>query len=160
MLSLFNPFEELMNDEFFNGRRNQTQRALQPAVDVREDKEAYHIEAELPGFKPEHVDVNVDNGVLTVTAERRFEKRDEEKGYQRIERRYGTFRRSFTLPDSVNAEQIDATLQEGVLTVRIPKRENAVPRRIQVKGLMDKAKQVLTGEGKAVENKGGSGRAA
>ena len=159
MLSLFNPFEELMNEEFFNGRRAAAQRAHQPAVDVREDKDAYHIEAELPGFKPENVDVNVDNGVLTVTAERRYEKRDEEKGYQRVERRYGTFRRSFTLPDSVSPDQIEATLQEGILSVRIPKRETATPRRIQVKGLVDKAKQVLTGEGKAVE-KGGEGRAA
>ena len=158
MLSLFNPFEDLMNDEFY-GRRAVTQRAHVPAVDVREEKDAYFIEAELPGFKPENVDVNVDNGVLTVTGERRYEKKDEEKGYQRIERRYGTFRRSFTLPDSVNPEHIDASLHEGVLSVRIPKREHAMPRRIQVKGLVDKAKQVLTGEGKAVENKG-EGRAA
>jgi HSP20 family protein len=150
MLSLFSPFEDLMNDDFFN-RRAAAQRAHLPAVDVREDKDAYVIEAELPGFKPEHVDINVDNGVLTITAERHFEKRDEQKGYQRIERRYGTFRRSFTLPDSVNAEHIDAGLSEGLLTVRIPKRETAMPRKIQVKGLglMDKAKQVLTGEGKA-----------
>lgn len=152
MLSLFSPFEDLMNDDFFN-RRAAGQRAHLPVVDVREEKDAYVIEAELPGFKPENVDINVNSGVLTVAAERKFEKKEEEKGYQRIERRYGTFRRSFTLPDSVNPEHIEANLQEGVLSVRIPKREQAVPRRIQVKGLVDKAKHVLTGEGKDKEGR-------
>ena len=148
MLSLWTPFDELMNDTFTGYRRPAVPRAHAPAVDIREEEGAYVIEADLPGFKPEDVDVNVDNRVLTVTASRHSEANEERKGYHRVERRYGTFKRSFTLPETVDAQHIEASLKEGVLALRIPKQEAIKPRRIEVKGegFVDKAKKVLAGE--------------
>jgi HSP20 family protein len=148
MMTLWNPFEELMNDAFFGNRRPAMPQAHTPAVDVREEKNAYLIDIELPGFKAENVDVKVDNRVLIVTAERKSETDEGRKGYHRVERRFGKFQRSFTLPESVDAEHIEAGLRDGVLSVTVPKRETAVPRRIEVKGetFVDKAKKVLGGE--------------
>jgi HSP20 family molecular chaperone IbpA len=148
MLTMWNPFDELFNDAFAGYRRAPAPRAHAPAVDVREDASAYVIEADLPGFKPSDVNVSVDNRVLTVTATRQSERDDKQKGYQRVERRFGTFERAFTLPETVDAEHIEARLEEGVLTLTIPKRDVVKPRRIEVKGegIVDKAKKVLGGE--------------
>jgi HSP20 family protein len=156
MLNLWNPFDELMNDALW--ARQNAERAHQPAVDVRETEAAYVIEAELPGFKPENVDVNVDNQVLTVSAERSHTEEETRKGFHRIERRTGKFRRSFTLPESVDAENIAADLRDGVLSILVPKREAVRPRKISVRtsdgtgeSLLDKAKGALGSASKRSE---------
>jgi HSP20 family protein len=92
------------------------------------------LEAELPGMKREDFDLSVENNVLTLRGERQFEKRDEADNYHRVERAYGTFTRSFTLPNSVTGEGASADYRNGVLRVTLPKREETKARRIEVKG--------------------------
>lgn len=105
-----------------------------PAVDIIEDDASYTIHADVPGVKPEEVQVEVENGVLTLKGEREETKKDEKEGYKRIERVYGSFYRRFTLPETVNADDIKAKTQHGVLEVVIPKRAKPEPKRIHVKG--------------------------
>lgn len=107
-----------------------------PAVDVRESGEALHVEIELPGMGPEDVDLRVENGVLTVSGEKKSEVEEgkEGSGYHLIERRYGRFERSFTLPRTVDSEKVDARFSNGVLSIALPKAETAKPRRIAIKG--------------------------
>ncbi len=106
--------------------------AWMPAVDVLETKDGLQITAELPGIDPKDVDVTIENGVLTIRGERNFEKAAEGETYHRVERVYGTFERSFTLPSSLNAEKIEARFKNGVLTLTIPKREEAKPKPIKI----------------------------
>ena len=104
-----------------------------PAVDIKEDNEAFTLLADIPGVKPEDIEVNMDNGVLTVKGERQSEKKTEEDNYKRVERQYGVFYRRFTLPDTANADKIEAHSEDGVLRITIPKQEVAQSRRITVK---------------------------
>ncbi len=103
-----------------------------PPVDVVEEKDAIVVTAELPGMKKDEIDIQFENGVLSIRGERTLSKESEEKTYHRVERVYGTFVRSFTLPRSVDAEKINATYQDGVLEIRVPKREEAKPRQINI----------------------------
>jgi HSP20 family protein len=103
-----------------------------PTADVIESKDAIIIKAELPGVTEKDISVEVENGVLTLKGERNFEKETEEKGYRRIEREYGNFVRSFTLPANVNSEKITASYTNGLLELQIPKKEEAKPRAIKV----------------------------
>ncbi|OSM07239.1 Hsp20/alpha crystallin family protein [Magnetofaba australis] len=102
-------------------------------VDVREDADAIVIRADLPGMKQEQIDVRVDNGRLTISGERRFEDAENKENYHRVERYYGRFSRTFQLPGVTDMEHIDASYVNGVLEVRLPKREEAKPRSIEVK---------------------------
>lgn len=104
-----------------------------PAVDIQEEEGRYLVHADIPGVDPKDIDVSVDKGVLTVKGERKSIEESDSEGFHRIERRYGGFSRSFTLPDSVNPEAIEATGSNGVLTISIPKAEKVQPRRIEVK---------------------------
>jgi HSP20 family protein len=104
-----------------------------PSVDISEDDKEYAVKAELPDVKKEDVKVNVENGVLTITGERKFEKEEKTKKYHRIERSYGNFTRSFTLPEGVKADKVSAEFKDGVLNVRIPKDESAKPKAIEIK---------------------------
>jgi HSP20 family protein len=104
-----------------------------PLVDVAEDEKGYLIKAELPEIKKDEVKVTLENGVLTITGERKFEKEEKNKRYHRVERAYGTFARSFTLPDDAEADHVSAEFRDGVLQVRIAKSEKARPRSIDVK---------------------------
>lgn len=146
MLSLFTPFDELLKNDDFWGRAPAAERAHAPAVDIVEEKDAFVLNAEMPGFKPEDVDISVDGNVLTLKGERRYDRQKDDKGYRRIERRYGSFRRAFTLPETVRTDAIDATLRSGVLTVRIPKRDALVPRKVTVRGDGDESKVAASGE--------------
>jgi HSP20 family protein len=104
-------------------------------VDIREDGDHFYVEAELPGFKKEEVDITLENQTLTIAAERRFENKqgDEKKGELLLhERRYSRFLRSFTLPPTVDEGSVNARLADGVLTVTITKREETKPRKIKV----------------------------
>jgi HSP20 family protein len=130
MLALWNQFDELMNDDFFRGRRmNPT---FAPAVDIHETKEGYELLADLPGLTANDVNLTVENGTLTVSGERKIEKKEEKDGYRRIERAHGTFRRSFTLPKGVDAESISAHVENGQLRVLVPKPVAELPRKIKV----------------------------
>jgi HSP20 family protein len=104
-----------------------------PAVDVFEDKDAFVVKAELPGLKVEDVGIDVEKGVLTLRGERKLEKRDDKDGYCCIERVYGAFSRSFSLPDTVDPDKIQASLSDGILTVRLSKKPASQPRKIEIK---------------------------
>jgi len=96
-----------------------------PAVDVAEHEKAYEVTAELPGLDEKNIDVQVSNGVLTIKGEKTEEKEDKRKDFHLSERRYGSFRRSFRLPDGVDADKIEAKFEKGVLTVTLPKTAEA-----------------------------------
>jgi HSP20 family protein len=104
-----------------------------PAVDVAETEERFVITAELPGVKPDDVDISVENSILTVQGERRFYEETKEEDYHRIERRFGSFARSVTLPSTADPEGIQASFDAGVLRIEVPKKEEAKPRKIQIK---------------------------
>jgi len=104
-----------------------------PPVDVYEDAEGITLTAEIPGVAPEDVEVKVEDDTLTISGKRSLEREDKRDNYHRIERRYGTFLRSFTLPPSVDAERIRAENRHGVLSVFLPRKEEARPRKITVK---------------------------
>jgi HSP20 family protein len=96
-------------------------------------------------MKPENVNISVENGVLTIHGERKFEKKDEQDNFHRVERSYGSFTRSFTLPPTVAADSADAVFENGVLRLTLAKREEAKPRRIEIKaGSGEQAKQIDT----------------
>ncbi len=103
-----------------------------PAVDIRETDKAFIITADVPGVDPKDIEVNMENGVLTIRGERKEEKEEEKEGYKRIERVRGTFYRRFTLPDTADAEKISAKSKNGVLEITIPKQEKVQPRKIEV----------------------------
>jgi HSP20 family protein len=104
-----------------------------PMVDITEDDKEYLIKAELPEVRKEDVKVTVENGVLTITGERKFEQEEKGKRYHRIERSYGSFARSFTVPDDADDTKVSAEFKDGVLVVRLAKNEKARPKSIEVK---------------------------
>lgn len=104
-----------------------------PAVDITEDEKEYVVTAELPEIKKEEVKVTVENGILTISGERKFEKEEKGKRYHRIERSYGSFQRSFDLPDDADPEKVDAKFSEGTLKVHVAKSEQSKPKQIEIK---------------------------
>ena len=104
-----------------------------PNVDIREDKEHLTITMDVPGVRPEDVKISLENQVLTIAGEKQALLQEKDERWHRWERHYGHFERTFTLPSTVDAERIEATSDNGVLTVRLPKVEKAKPREIQVK---------------------------
>src|SRR3712207_6260667 len=108
--------------------------AWMPNVDIYENKDQIVLEAELPGMNREDFDLSIENNIITLRGERRFEKKDDGDNYHRVERAYGTFTRSFTLPQTVSAETAAAEYKNGVLRVTLPKREEVKARRIEIKG--------------------------
>ena len=104
-----------------------------PVVDVMETDEDFQIRAELPGVEKEDVKLSVENGVLTISGHREQEKEEKGKRYHKIERAYGSFARSFTMPDVVDEQKVTAEFKNGVLTVRLPKSEKARPKSIEVR---------------------------
>jgi HSP20 family protein len=115
-----------------DGREEITLPDWTPLADITEDEKEYLIKAELPEMKKEDVKVTVENGVLTISGERKFEKEEKKRKYHRVERGYGTFLRSFTLPDDADASKVKAEFKNGLLTVRVPKSEHAKPKQIEV----------------------------
>lgn len=103
-----------------------------PSVDILETENEMLLKADLPGVDMKDVDIQLENGTLTLRGERKFESEKKEGGYHRIERSYGSFARSFTLPETVDAEAVKADYKNGVLTVTLPKKELAKPRQIRV----------------------------
>lgn len=104
-----------------------------PSVDISENDKAFTLLADIPGVDPKNIEISMEKGVLTIKGERQSENVTEDKNYRRVERQSGQFYRRFTLPDSTDADKIEAKSEHGVLTVTIPKQEVAVSRRIEVK---------------------------
>ena len=104
-----------------------------PSVDISEDDKEWLVKADLPEVKKDDVKVAVENGVLTLTGERKFEKVEKDRKYHRIERSYGNFLRSFTLPDAADGSKVSAEFKDGVLRVHLPKSEKARPKAVEVK---------------------------
>ena len=105
-----------------------------PPVDIAEDKDRITLTAELPGFRRDQIEIQMEGGVLTLRGERRFEDASNGKNFHRVERSYGQFVRSFTLPNNVDRERIQASFSEGLLEISMPKREDAKPRQIEISG--------------------------
>ena len=103
-----------------------------PPVDVYEDENSIQVRLEVPGIDEKDIDIRLENNVLTVHGERKFEKEEKEENFHRIERRYGSFTRSFTLPSTVNSEDVQADYDKGVLKIRLAKRAEAKPKQIKV----------------------------
>lgn len=124
----FRAFDEAVN----RLAEPQGNRPWAPAVDILETENELVIKADLPAVKLENIDVRVEDGTLTLKGERSFEKTENEKGYHRIERSFGSFSRSFVLPETVNPEAVKASFKDGVLTINLGKKEIAKPRQIKV----------------------------
>jgi HSP20 family protein len=103
-----------------------------PAVDIYETEHELVVKTDLPDIRPEELDIRVENNLLTIRGERKFEKKVNENNYLRLERTYGSFSRSFSLANTVNSEAIKAEYKDGVLTLNVPKREEAKPKQIKV----------------------------
>jgi len=105
-----------------------------PPVDIAEDKDTITLTAELPGFKEDQIQIQMEGGVLTLRGERKFEEEKDGRNFHRVERSYGQFVRSFTLPNNVDREKIKANFADGLLKIELPKREEAKPRQIKITG--------------------------
>ena len=116
-----------------NGREDIALADWEPLADITEDEKEYVIKAELPDVKKDDVKVIVENGVLTIAGERKFEKEEKKKKYHRVERAYGSFVRSFALPDLAEADKVKAEFRDGMLTVHVPKSERAKAKQVEVK---------------------------
>jgi len=133
------PFEQMHRDfdsvlrGMFGGASDGGQLWAPYAVDVREDADHIYVDADLPGFSKEDIDITLENQTLTISAEKKAERKQEKKGeFLLNERRYDRFMRSFTLPPTVDDKKVDAKLNEGVLCITLDKREETKPRKIQV----------------------------
>jgi HSP20 family protein len=106
--------------------------AFAPAVDVYEDEHNVTLKIEVPGIDEKDIDVRIENNTLTVHGERKFEKDEKEENFRRVERQYGSFTRSFTLPTTVDAEKVAANYDKGILKISLPKKAEAKPKQIKV----------------------------
>jgi HSP20 family protein len=115
------------------GKEAMTVAEWSPLVDITEDEKEYVIKAELPDVKKEDIKLTVEDNVMSISGERKYEKEEKGKKYHRVERAYGSFMRSFTLPDAADGSKVNAEYKDGVLNVRLPKSEKAKPKSIEVK---------------------------
>ena len=142
-LSTWSPFGDLVNmqrelgrvfDNLFSDAKGDVFVAdWAPRVDVMEQKDSYIIKAEMPGVNKDDVRITLHENVLSIRGEKKQEKEEKDVNYHRIERSYGTFERQFALPTGVKSDKIDASYKDGILTVTLPKVEEAKPKEIEVK---------------------------
>jgi HSP20 family protein len=130
--TLQDQINRLLNDTFARNSEDSSLSAWAPAVDIYETEHELVVKADLPDVDSKDLDIRVENNILTIRGERKFEKKVNEENYLCVERAYGSFARSFTLANTVNSEAIQADYQNGVLTLTIPKREEAKPKQIKV----------------------------
>ena len=167
MITRFDPFREI------NALHNAMTRALQtagpgfgdeltttgsfvPPVDIYEDENSLSLRLEIPGMKQDELDIRLENNTLTVRGERKFEKEEKEENFHRIERRYGSFARSFTLPNTVDTEKVNADYRDGVLAIELTKRAETKPKQIKIGVGAQKSESRVIDQG----TKKGSGQAA
>jgi HSP20 family protein len=133
LVSLQDQVNHLFEDMVLQGRTGQADLATwAPAADIYETDHDLVAKVDLPGVQEEDIDVRVENNTLAIRGERKFDKEVNEDSYLRVERAFGTFTRSFSLPNIVRVDNISASLQNGVLTIRMPKREEAKPKQIKI----------------------------
>lgn len=134
VLSRWDPFAEISRLQGdVNRLWGESRSSFSPAVDIFDDEDAIVMKAEVPGLAAEDIQVHVENGVLTLSGERKLENEEHKDRYHRVERSYGAFTRSFVLPKTVDGEAIEAALDGGLLTLRLPKRAASEKKRIAVK---------------------------
>lgn len=137
--SLWTGFEPMarVNDifrEFFSDFPSlKEDKVLSPAFDIKETDEAYILKGELPGVKVDDINIDVDNDVLTISGEKKEDSKEEGKGYWKVERSYGTFRRRFSLTSVMDSENIDASFKDGVLTLTLPKLKKSNSKSVEIK---------------------------
>ena len=159
MITRWDPFREFvtlqdrMNRLFRDSQGGQeealTTTTFAPPVDVYEDEHNVTLKIEVPGIDEKDIDVRIENNTLTVHGERKFEKEEKEENYRRVERQYGSFTRTFTLPTTVDSEKVEADYDKGVLKIKLAKKAEAKPKQIKVN----------VGSAKAIEGKA-TGKAA
>jgi HSP20 family protein len=142
VLTRWEPFREfstlqdrmnrLFRDTYGSEEDSLTTTSFAPPVDVYEDEHNITLKVEVPGIDEKDIDVRLENNTLTVHGERKFENEEKEENYRRVERRYGSFTRSFTLPNTVDAENVTANYDKGVLKIQLAKKSEAKPKQIKV----------------------------
>ncbi len=131
--ALQNRMNRLFEAQYGGGREESlTTGAFVPAVDIYEDEHSIQLKLEVPGIDEKDLDIKVENNVLSVSGERKLEKEEKEENFHRVERRYGSFTRSFTQPSTVSTDDIQADYDHGVLKIRLAKRAEAKPKQIKV----------------------------
>src|ERR1700745_36540 len=130
--TLQDPSNHLFNDALERKEQESNLTTWAPAVDIHENEHELVVKADLPGVEAKDLDIRIENNILTIRGERRFEKKVNEDNYLRVERAYGSFSRSFSLSNTVNPDGIKADYQNGVLSLTVPKREEAKPKQIKV----------------------------
>jgi HSP20 family protein len=156
-ITRFEPFRDLLNlqgqmNRLFQdfGRASDelmTTGTFVPPVDIYEDEHGISLRLEVPGMQEKDIDIRLENNTLTVRGERNFEKEEKEENFHRIERRYGTFSRSFTLPNTVDSEKVEANYESGVLKIKLAKRAEAKPKQVKIN--VGGQKTIEAGKGKA-----------
>jgi HSP20 family protein len=148
VLALQNRMNSLFQD--FNrqadGGETMSTAAFVPPVDIYEDEHKIVLKLEVPGVKENELDIQLENNVLTVRGERKFEKEEKEENFHRVERRYGSFYRSFTIPNTVNSENVKASYDAGVLRIELEKRAEAKPKQIKVDVSSSSSKPIEAGK--------------
>ena len=124
-------FDSFLNQDM-SPSEEVSNRTWMPPVDIQETEDAYRLTAELPGLSKDDINITLENNVLRLSGERKFEKDVKKESYHRIERTYGTFARAFTLPSQVSSEKVQAAFENGLLTITVPKAEQAKPRKIAI----------------------------
>ncbi len=124
-------FSDIM-DEFFNDALSTRRDNFVPSIDVSETDDQFLISAQLPGMKKDDINISLENGRLSISGERSFEKEEKNKKYHRVETKFGSFERSFQLPDNVDEESISASYENGLLNISIDKSEEEVKKKIEI----------------------------
>jgi len=128
-------FNQLFNETFaraFGDQKEVSLRTWVPPVDICETEDSLVLKAELPGIKSDDVEIRVEDNTLYLKGERKFEKEAKDENFHQVERSYGTFSRSFSLPSSIDSDKVKAEYQNGILTLTMPKREEAKPKTIKI----------------------------
>jgi len=133
-LTAQNQLERFFREAFspVSGEGEVSTRTWAPPVDIYENGDSLVLKAELPGINPDDVEIRVEDNTLYLKGERKFEKEVNEQNYHRVERSYGTFTRTFSLPNSIDADKVAANYKDGVLTLTMPKKEEAKPKTIKI----------------------------
>jgi len=149
VLTRWEPFREfatlqdrmnrLFRDNYGEGQEALSTSTFAPPVDVYEDEHNVTLKIEVPGIDEKDIDVRIENNLLTVHGERKFEQEEKEENFRRVERQYGSFTRSFTLPTTVNADQAQAHYDKGILKIQLAKKAEAKPKQIKVNVGSEKA---------------------
>ena len=133
LMSIQNELNRLFGRTYAGGESGTEAGTWMPALDVFETEDKFVVKVELPGLNPDEVDVSVEDSTLTIRGERKFYENVPDDSFHRVERRYGACQRSLSLPPTADAERIEASFDRGVLSVEVPKAEQAKPKKIQVK---------------------------